>query len=402
MVADLEELANDAMKELRKTAIDATVSLSNLPGFKEVPRVTDYTPKFTTADRQSWILTIEGLFPSSSDPGDQSRLRIGTEVYRPMSENLKTIRFEVPANRFPRPDGSTALKATAIELSMDYRRGPLSTHRTATFSVLIGSLHPTPGRFLLETGLKPQPEQDGAFFIDAIAPYGYDDKPEVTEFTGPDESSRRIVADSAKCSHLPDHTPTLSRWTSEIVSTDPQMKVKVTMWPSLSSLPDGKLKLLCTYKTIGHAITEELVLRWGDQLSRKVTPGDWKVSFDGYGGQHIEAAKPDNFSLFRVGHSGDSVQVAARPLSDLEFETGPTARSEDPVDERIKRLLDFVLNRRVEGAAVTDPAPSITKVGVGAMFLWTFSAGSRLCSVPSTTGTRRSSLAHSSSLVPRS
>lgn len=42
---------------------------------------------------------------------------------------------------------------------------------------------------------------------------------------------------------------------------------------------------------------------------------------------------------------------------------------------RIKRLLDFVLNRRVEGAAVTDPALSITKVGVGAMFLWTFFCG---------------------------
>jgi hypothetical protein len=125
----VDDLGQQSQQVLTQASDSAQLLLSKIPFINNNPRVTSYTPRFTTPDASAsgLLMRLDGSFVHATDPGYTPDLKVnGTVVKNALkSTELTRLEFMLPAKLFITP----GQPAPDVEVDLPYDKGSVF-HKT--------------------------------------------------------------------------------------------------------------------------------------------------------------------------------------------------------------------------------------------------------------------------------
>lgn len=144
----VDDLSAQSQQVLTQASDQAQLLMSQIPFTNKNPRVTGYTPRFTTpaTSDAGLLLRLDGAFSGAAEPGYTPVLKVnGTEVTNALKSNVLTrLEFLLPGKLFTQPDHTSP----DITVELPYEKGSIFHKKIVPgiFHFSIATLPNTPVR----------------------------------------------------------------------------------------------------------------------------------------------------------------------------------------------------------------------------------------------------------------
>lgn len=348
----VNDLSSQSQDVLTKATDSAELILSQIPFTDKNPRVTDYSPRFTTAAASAGglVLTLKGAFAKANEPQYAAVLKVNGVVVDggKISNTLTELKFKLPSGAF-------ALGSPNIEVDLPFQTGSVFNKRIVpgVFSLFITRLpdSPTKNVFLSTTVPTKAPQAEKK----TTEQFGYnslDCNPHAASPTiqppaaSPGEPAWTIDTTQLHFNIVdgypkgPSGTVTGPNWTaiSPSAVTFSVLTTPACFWPIIEGgrtfftvsyvivrTVDGRPAVRnCDQHSAGNGCPN-LSLQWGGSLDVPVPqrPGNWQLVVTLFDGTSITAGPgaTTNNPWVKITDLGTHVNVSAMPLAKMAAST---------------------------------------------------------------------------------